>query len=88
MGALGVVVVGEFVELVLELVDGFCWWSGIEPVFECLVKPLDFALGLRVAWAAVFLLDAVVVEEFFEGVSASFASGETCGEHHPVVGEG
>lgn len=75
MGALGVVVVGEFVEEALQFADGGCWGFGGYPFFECLVEALNFALGLGVSWAAVFLLDAVLVEGFLECVAPTFCPG-------------
>ena len=38
MGAFGVVVGGEFVELSLKVGDGFGGWLGVDPAFECLVE--------------------------------------------------
>lgn len=87
VGSLGVVARAELVEERLQLRDGGCWWSGAEPFFKCLVESFDFALGLGMSWAAVFLLDFVGGEDFLECVSASFASGESCGEDESVVGE-
>lgn len=87
MRALCVVVLGEFVELLLELSDCFCWWSCFDPAFECLVEPFDLALSLWVSGSAVFLLDAVVVEGFLECVAASFSTCESCRKDQSVVGE-
>jgi hypothetical protein len=53
--ALSVVDDAECVEEGLEVGDGGRPWSGGQPAFEGLVKPLDFALGLGVAGVAVFL---------------------------------
>ena len=75
MGAFGVVVGGEFVELSLKVGDGFGGWLGVDPAFECLVEAFDFALSLWVSWPTVFLLDAVVGEDFLKSVAAAFSSG-------------
>ena len=56
MGSGAVVVLAKFVEELLQLIDGLCWGSGGDPFFEGLVEPLNFSLGLGVAWSAVFLL--------------------------------
>ncbi len=79
------VVVAQFVELGLEFPK--CFWSGFcsEPLFEGLVESLDFALGLGVVFASVFLSDAVAGGEVFVGVFAACAAG---GEDLAVVGEG
>lgn len=74
MGACGVVVVAEFVKEFLQFSNGFSGWSGVDPFFECLVEALDFSLSLGMAWSAVFLLDFVGGEDFFKGVSPTFAS--------------
>ena len=55
--------------------DGFGGWLGVDPAFECLVEAFDFALSLWVSWPAVFLLDAVVGEDFLKSVAAAFSSG-------------
>jgi hypothetical protein len=47
-----------------------------EPAFEGLVEPLDLALGLWVAGAAVLLGDPQGREQVLEGV---LAAGESCG---------
>jgi len=65
----------KFVEELLQLIDGLCWGSGGDPFFEGLVESLNFSLGLGVAWPAVFLLDFVCDEHFFERVSPAFAPG-------------
>ena len=52
------------------------------------MESFDFSLGLWVSWPAVFLLDPVVADEFFEGVTAAFCPGVAGGKHQPVVGEG
>lgn len=75
MGALSVVVLGEFVELVLQFVDRVCWWSRTDPAFQGLVEALDFTLRLWVPGSAVFLLDVVVGQDFFEGVASPFTPG-------------
>lgn len=82
--ALGVVVVSEFVELFLQLGNCFGWWLGCDPPFECSVESFDLALGLRVSRAAVFLLDAVVCQDFFEGVSPAFAAGQAGCEYKAI----
>lgn len=79
-----VVVLGEFVELLLQLSNCLCWWLSFYPAFECLVEAFDFALGLWVSGSAVFLLNAVVVEGFLEGVASSFSTGESCCEPQPL----
>ena len=85
MGACAVVVLAKFVEELLQLVDGLCWGLGVDPFFEGLVEPFDFALGLWVARPAVFLLDFVRGECFFERVSPAFTSGKAGGEHQAVI---
>lgn len=70
MGSDGVVVVGKGVELLLEFDQGDRWGLGSNPFFKSLVEPFDLPLCLRVAWPAIFLLDAVFVEGFFECVAA------------------
>ena len=82
-----VVVPSEFVELLLQLGDCFCWWSCFDPAFERLVESFDLALSLWVPRSAIFLLNAVVIKGFLEGVATSFPAGESCCKNQSVVGK-
>lgn len=84
VGSAGVVVVGEFVELVLEFGQVACSWSCGEPAFECLVEAFDFSLCLGVVGCSVLLVNAEVEEFYFEGVGSATMSG---GEDESVVGQ-
>ena len=75
VGSGAVVVLAKLFEELLQLINGLCWGPGFDPFFEGLVEPLNFSLGLGVARPAVFLLDFVCDEYFFERVSPTFAPG-------------
>ena len=75
MGAFGVVPVAECVELLLQFRDGFCGGLCADPFFEGLVEAFYFSLGLWVSGSTIFLFDAVVFKEFFEGGFSSFGAG-------------
>jgi hypothetical protein len=73
-GAVGsgvVVVVGEPVDLGLELSDGFWGWLAGEMFFEGLVESFDFPAGLGVVGAGVFGFDAEGEECGFEALLTS-----------------
>ena len=91
MGADGVVVGAEVVEVFFECGDGSDFLVAVEEGFHGFPDAFDFALGGGFVGASVFLDDAFDCEECFEGVfvaCAAFAAGVAGGEHHAVVGEG
>ena len=84
--AAGVVKGGESVEERLQLGEvGGLGSLGAQPVLQGLLKPLDFALGLRVVRLAVLLLDAQTAQFGFEAVAATLAAGEPRREDQAVV---
>ena len=59
--AVVVVFVGELVEELLQLGDrGRLRGCGAEPVLHCLLESFDFALGCRVSWPGVLLVNVEV----------------------------
>ena len=87
MGAVVVVMAGEFVDEALELVEAVGAGVGFEPFFEGLLETFDFSAGGGVVGCGVLLFGAEVSEAGLEGVSAAFAAGEAGGVDHGVVGE-
>ena len=85
VGPFCVVGVLEFGELGLELSDGLGGWSGVEPPFLGLVKPLNLPLSLGVPRGTVFLANTECCQEVFKAVSAA---GESGGVNTSVVGQG
>jgi hypothetical protein len=85
VGPAGVVVAGELVEQDLELgeVFGLAGLGG-QPFVQGLPEPLDLALGLRVAWAAVLLPDAEAAQLVLQAVAAAAAAGEARGVDETV----
>ena len=80
--------VDEAVDLVWEVGGGGGGRLRAEPFLEGLLEPFDFAAGGGVVGAGVLLVNAEPLELFFEAVAAgASALGESCGEHHAVVGE-
>jgi hypothetical protein len=53
--------------------------------FQCLVKSLYLALGLRVVWRLVFLQDAKILQFVVKCIAAI---SKPCGEDSAVLGEG
>ena len=73
-----VVDTGKGVQEGLELGEGGGMGGpGAEPVFEGLLKPLDFALGLGVVRAPVFLPDSQAAQVGFQAVAATTAGPVT-----------
>ena len=87
MGAVVVVMAGEFVEEALELVEVVGSGLGGEVFLEGLLETFDFAAGGGVVGCGVLLFGAEVSEAGLEGVSAAFPAGEAGGVGHGVVGE-
>ena len=87
MGAAVVVFVDEPVDLLLELLDSPGSSLGSQPLFEGLVESFDFPAGGWMVGSAVFLDDVEISEGPFEAVTAAFASGESGGVDHSVVGQ-
>ena len=85
MRSVFVVVLGERVELPLELLDGDGGGSGLKPALQGLVEPLDLALGLGVAGRSVLLADAEQREEVLKRVASATEPG---GIDPAVIGEG
>ena len=87
MGAVVVVMAGEFVDEALELVEAVGSGLGFEVFLEGLLETFDFSAGGGVVGCGVLLFGAEVSEAGLEGVSAAFAAGEAGGVDHGVVGE-
>ena len=84
VGTMVVVDVPETVELGLE-VDQISRRGLLgQPLLQCLMEPLHFALGLRMAGMAVLLDDPEDRQEVFEGVLSAAEAG---GVHAAVVSQ-
>nr|WP_254902513.1 hypothetical protein [Mycobacterium simiae] len=87
VGAHGVVVLGEGVELGLEVGDTGRWGLAVQPFFEGLVEAFDLAAGLGVVGPGVFEDDAQGGQFGLQGSAPAGAGGVSGGEDHAVVGQ-
>ena len=85
VGPVVVVVAGEFVEEVLELVEVVGAGLGGEVFLEGLLETFDFSAGGGVVGRGVLLFGAEVSEAGLEGVAAAFPAGEAGGVDHGVA---